>query len=237
MSTPSEPVLRFSDVAFGIDITPKALRNWLARGQVDLVSEEREGGWRQFVLADVAVLALVRHIVPLGIRVENASRIAHTILEMMEGKDWSSRKIDPEFPDMIAFGWHNQYVVLHPVPEDEDDIAATGWSLQIRQGWQVYNRVPAAVFVTIAPEAILRRAIQRALTGDEYEPDPDTLYFTQQFADREGIQRELERTGTLPEGTLFTGGPILTDERKREAEAELAKLQNILAADKREKSE
>ena len=226
-----DPSLRFSDVAFGIDIAPKALRNWLARGQVRLVSEEPEGGWRQFVLADVAVLALVRHIVPLGVQVELASRMAHTILEMMNGLEWPRLTLDADMPELIAAGWGNQYVVMYPNPDDEVD--ASPWNLEIRQGWQRYNRAPAAVFVTIAPEPILRRAINRALTGDEYEPNPDTLYFNQRFDDPEAVRRERERTGKIPEGALLTAsGSILTDERRREAEEVLEKTRSILAADK-----
>ncbi|MCW0047193.1 hypothetical protein OIU13_11700 [Brevundimonas sp. BT-123] len=229
-----EPSLRFSDVAFGIDITPKALRNWLSRDQVRLFSEEPESGWRRFTVADVAILALVRHIVPLGVQVETASRIAHTILEMMNGKDWARLTTDEEFPDLLGSGWSNSYVVLHPNGEDDEE--ATGWSLEIRPGWQRHNRAPAAVFVTIAPEPILRRAINRALTGDEFEPSPDTLYFNQRFADPEEIRREREQT--IPEDALLTmSGAIMTDERKAAAENELAKMLALLAADKKASEE
>lgn len=228
-----DPTLRFSDVAFGIDITPKALRNWLARGQVRLFSDEPESGWRQFTVADVAILALVRHIVPLGVQVETASRLAHTILEMMNGTDWARLTTDSDMPDLIGAGWSHSYVVLHPVPDGEEE-DATGWSLEIRPGWQRHNRAPAAVYVTIAPEPILRRAINRAITGDEYEPHPDTLYFNQKFDDPEEIRRERERTGRIPDGALLTmSGSILTDERKATAENELAKTLEILAADKK----
>lgn len=231
-----EPSLRFSDVAFGIDITPKALRNWLARDQVHLFSDEPESGWRQFAVADVAILALVRHIVPLGIQVETASRIAHTILEMMNGKDWARLTTDTELPDLLGSGWGNSYVVLHP-NADSDEPDATGWDLQIRQGWQQYNRAPAAVFITIAPEPILRRAINRAITGDEYEPSPDTLYFNQRFADPEAMRRERERAASLPDDALLTmDGSPLTPERRERAEEELAKTMAILAADKKRKA-
>jgi|GEM_PF-3038099 len=231
-----EPSLRFSDVAFGIDITPKALRNWLSRDQVRLFSEEPESGWRRFTVADVAILALVRHIVPLGVQVETASRIAHTILEMMNGKDWARLTTDEEFPDLLGSGWSNSYVVLHPNGEADEE--ATGWSLEIRPGWQRHNRAPAAVFVTIAPEPILRRAINRALTGDEFEPSPDTLYFNQRFADPEEVRREREREQTIPEDALLTmSGSVLTDERKAEAENELAKTLALLAADKKASKE
>ena len=219
-------------MAFGIDITPKALRNWLSRDQVRLFSEEPESGWRKFTVADVAILALVRHIVPLGVQVETASRIAHTILEMMNGADWARLTTDTDLPDLIGAGWGHSYVVLHPTGESDDE-DATGWSLEIRPGWQRHNRAPAAVFVTIAPEPILRRAINRAVTGDEYEPEPDTLYFNQKFADPEEILRERERTGRIPDDALLTmSGSLLTDERKQEAESELAKTLAILAADK-----
>lgn len=229
------PSLRFSDVAFGIDITPKALRNWLVRDQVELASQEPESGWRQFEIADVAILALVRHMTPLGIQVEMASRIAWTILEMMNGKKWTRLTSNTEFLDLIGAMWSNSYVVLHPNTDEDDE--PTGWNVAIRHGWQKYNRMPAAVFVTIAPEAILRRAINRAVTGDEYEPDPDTLYFNQRFEDREEISREIDQAGTLPEGALLAGSAVLTEERRRSAEDELAKLKGILAKDRGEGAE
>ena len=164
-----------------------------------------------------------------------ASRIAWTILEMMNGKEWVRLTVDPDMPDLIGAGWSKSYVVLHPNTDHDEE--PTGWSVEIRQGWQKYNRMPAAVFLTIAPEAILRRAINRAVTGEEYEPDADTLYFNQRFEDREEITREIERTGSLPEGTLLTGPAVLTEERRRFAEDELAKLKGILAKDKGEASE
>ena len=43
--------------------------------------------------------------------------------------------------------------------------------------------------------------------------------------------------GSLPEGTLLTGPAVLTEERRRFAEDELAKLKGILAKDKGEASE
>ena len=50
--------IRFSDAAYAIESTPKALRNWIQKGQVTLVSEDT-GGWREFSLAEIAILAVI----------------------------------------------------------------------------------------------------------------------------------------------------------------------------------
>ncbi|MGX1495167.1 hypothetical protein ACSSV1_000188 [Labrenzia sp. MBR-25] len=68
--------LRFSDVAYAINTTPKSLRNWLQRKQVRLTTHE-DSGWREFNLVDVAILAIVRRLVDFGVPVEDASDVAN----------------------------------------------------------------------------------------------------------------------------------------------------------------
>lgn len=70
-----QPTIRFSDVVEAIGATPRALRQWLQHPEVRLNSEQGTG-WRNFTYQDVAVLALMRVLIRLGISVPEANRIA-----------------------------------------------------------------------------------------------------------------------------------------------------------------
>ena len=67
--------LRFSDVVFAIDTTPKSLRKWLQSGKLKLDSDSQEG-WRNFSLYDLAMLAIMRKLVDFGVSVQDAAQIA-----------------------------------------------------------------------------------------------------------------------------------------------------------------
>lgn len=68
--------IRFSVAVYAIDVVAHVLRNWLARGQVNLVSERPDGTWRTFAFADIAVLSIMRKLVDFGIGVDRANEIA-----------------------------------------------------------------------------------------------------------------------------------------------------------------
>ena len=68
--------IRFSDAAYAIESTPKALRNWMQKGQVTLVSSDTSG-WREFSLAEIAILAVIRRLVNFGMKVEEANQLAN----------------------------------------------------------------------------------------------------------------------------------------------------------------
>ena len=72
--------IRFSDAAAAIGTTPKSLRNWLSRGQVQLSSSQPESGWREFEVDDIRKLAVVRSLVDFGMEVREADRITGEIL-------------------------------------------------------------------------------------------------------------------------------------------------------------
>jgi len=167
MTTMLEPVLRFSDVAFGIDATPKALRNWLQREQVDLFSEvPAAGGWRRFPMIDVAILAIVRHLVAFGFNVETASSAANTILLRMMGEKWLNYE-----PDTFLMFWVNRGVLLTPNGQPAVDGDASGWNLEIRY-MNEGRAPPGPAFLTLAPARIMREAFARATTGEEHSfPD------------------------------------------------------------------
>lgn len=152
MTAVNDTVLRFGDVVYAIDTTPKALRNWLQRGQVKLASPKPDEGWREFSYVDVAILALTRSIVDFGVQVEDASNLAHTILTHMQGEAWTAFKNIP--PTAMAVFWVNKAVL----------IARDGelWNLLI---WNLYDPFPEEFppAIIIMPEKSLRTALKRAM--------------------------------------------------------------------------
>jgi hypothetical protein len=162
MSPISDPKLRFSDVVYAIETTPKALRNWLQREQVTLDSARPdEGGWRTFSFVDVAILAVTRRLVDFGITVENASKLAHTILTHMQGDRWMmmAKGYKNAPPRILALFWANRSVLI---AKEGDE-----WSLEI---WNRFEDFPAGfadAALILHPEDVLRRAMERAadITG------------------------------------------------------------------------
>ena len=85
MSNPlTDLVLRFSDIVFAIDTTPKSLRKWLQNDKLSLDSDS-QSGWRNFSLFDLAILAIMRKLVDFGISVEVAHKIARDHLCTIPG--------------------------------------------------------------------------------------------------------------------------------------------------------
>lgn len=152
MTAVNDTVLRFGDVVYAIDTTPKALRNWLQRGQVKLASPKPEEGWREFSYVDVAILALTRSIVDFGVQVEEASNLAHTILTYMQGEAWTTLKNVP--PTAISIFWVNKAVLIARDGET--------WNLMIWNRWEEFPEdFPPAII--IIPEHTLRAALTRAM--------------------------------------------------------------------------
>lgn len=101
--------LRFSDVALAIETSPKSLRNWLQRGQVELFTD-RDDGWHEFTYGDVAVLAIVRKLVDFGVGVPMASQIAHEALAMFP--EGLRRGI--QFPRFLVVPWEPYSLLVWP---------------------------------------------------------------------------------------------------------------------------
>lgn len=151
--------LRFSDVVFAIDTTPKSLRKWLQSGKLNLDSDTQEG-WRKFSLKDLAVLAIMRKLVDFGVSVEDAARIAEDQIPIMAGgkyylQDW----------------FIGQILVVVPKVTPE----GRGWRI-----WQINSagspgRTGAEsddAKLVLNLENIVRRAFERAATrGDQSEED------------------------------------------------------------------
>lgn len=150
--------LRFGDVAYAIGATPKTLRHWLARGQVRLVSDQRESGWAQYSFADVAILALVRIFVDFGWPVPAADLMAHKTLAFFPDFLEAVAKTPDELSSTIlAFPWVNRRLAVTYNVDDPDQCR-----LVIVDLWKK-QEPPAAVFLSVDVEAVLRRAFARAL--------------------------------------------------------------------------
>lgn len=144
--------LRFSDVVYAIDTTPKVVRNWLQRNQVKLSASETDGGWREFNVLDVAILALVRKCVDFGMQVEDASNIANAALESGASLLRSYKNTPPQ---ALAASFNNRALIAW---KDGDE-----WKARLIYT-NVENENPDA-FLTIMIGEVLDRAFQRAFSG------------------------------------------------------------------------
>ena len=77
-----EKTYSFTEAALAAGMGPKALRNWIDRGLINLEADENRDGdeWRRFTLYDVLRLAATRELVEFGVSVAEAFRIADAIL-------------------------------------------------------------------------------------------------------------------------------------------------------------
>ncbi len=104
--------LRFSDVVYAINTTPKSLRLWLQRGLVKIDTERGEGGWTEYSFLDISLLALVRTFANFGVDVPTASELAHATMnffpEMMER--WGDMNDAPV--GVLAISWTNRRLFL-----------------------------------------------------------------------------------------------------------------------------
>jgi len=106
MSPISALVFRFSQVAYAADIQPTALRNWLTRDQIKLMSE-RPAGTRKRVFSyeDAAVIAITNELVGLGFDVKDANTIA---LDASRTPDfWTNTP-----PGALVAKWNNKRIIL-----------------------------------------------------------------------------------------------------------------------------
>lgn len=150
--------LRFGDAAYAIGATPKTLRHWLVRDQVRLVSDQRESGWAEYSFADIAILALVRVFATFGWPVKAADLMAHRTLEFFPDFLEAIARIPDDLPSTIlAFPWVNRRLAVTYDADNPDQCR-----LVIIDMWKK-EEPPAAVFLSVDVEAVLRRAFARAL--------------------------------------------------------------------------
>ncbi len=180
--------LRFSDVVWAINTSPKSLRLWLQRGLVEIHTPKPErGGWTEYSFIDIAILALVRQLVSWGVNVPTASAIANSIMTQF-------------FPDMLrlqnpenmpagalAMSWTNRRLYLYQDGDDWKMKLATLWESKLdardNPGFdpQLPSGVaslraelePAAVFLSIDVETVLRTAFERAVDSVHEGVDDD----------------------------------------------------------------
>lgn len=154
--------LRFSDVVYAIDTTPKSLRNWLQRKQVRLTTFE-DSGWREFNLADVAILALVRQMVDFGLSVEDASDFANVII-IGHGVTY-----DPDASDYAhAIRFIGERLLLW---RSEGE-----WRMRITDPEKMKSGDYPDAYVSIALSPVVAKAVERALIGsvsDDWSADEE----------------------------------------------------------------
>ncbi len=123
--------LRFSDAVYAINTTPKALRNWLQRGLVDIYTPQREdGGWAEYSFIDIAILALVRQLVNFGVNVPTASGIANKVMTEFFPSVLNVKEPDNMPAGVLAAMWVNRRLYVYP-NEDGDS-----WHMRCVALWE-----------------------------------------------------------------------------------------------------
>lgn len=145
--------VRFSDAVYAINTTPKSLRLWLQRGLVDIHTPQREGGWTEYSVADIAILALVRTLVRFGVTVPVASAFANAIV-----RDSFPKMLKLEQPDQMPAGALATLFADQRLRIFETD---DGWTYDWSPNWQPKPE-PARAYLVINVEPLLREAIARA---------------------------------------------------------------------------
>jgi len=141
--------LRFSDAAYAINTTPKTLRNWLARGLVQIHTPNVEGGWNEYSFIDIAILALVRTFVKHGVDLLTANDLANITMQNSLPKLLHVENPDERLPLM----WSNSRLRLYRSEE--------GWHLEWSPNYAPLPE-PAHAYININVEAIFREAFERA---------------------------------------------------------------------------
>lgn len=97
-------------------VTPKALRGWLDRGQVDFGGADREeGGWRRFTFAEIFQIAIIGSIVKYGLGVSLANEVVRAAVRPklgssdLVGRDALNRLKDPIHFRIGDDGTHIQF--------------------------------------------------------------------------------------------------------------------------------
>jgi hypothetical protein len=144
------PSIRFGDLVYAVETTPKTIRNWLQRDLVTLVSEE-SGGWRMFCVLDVIMLTLVRHLVTHGVSVDEADGLT---VDFILGRLPKTKR-----PDQIPF--------------TTIGAALRGWRLFVIRDGETWKYIPhfgpeavdvdASVYVVVDITKIVARAVERLI--------------------------------------------------------------------------
>ncbi len=153
--------IRFSDAAYAIESTPKALRNWIQKGQVTLVSEDTIG-WREFSLAEIAILAVIRRLVNFGMKVEEANQLANDAARsLFEYEKISAKTFKLAIRPVSMLVWRDPEWKMKLLERDEPLPDGLDTFLVIK-----LNRVYERIF-----ERVFRRASDTKVGGDGKESD------------------------------------------------------------------
>ncbi len=171
--------LRFSDVVYAINGTPKSLRLWLQRGLVSIhTPKPATGAWTEYSFIDIAILALVRQLVNFGVNVPTASAIANEVMTAFFPKLLNVQEPDKMPAGALALMWVNRRLYVFPT-EDGDS-----WQMRCVALWESglsehrdpdfhpdlpsgvatirRELEPAPVFLSIDVEKVFRTAFERA---------------------------------------------------------------------------
>lgn len=193
MNTTLSKKLRFSDVVYAIDSTPKSVRLWLQRGLVEIHTPKPESGsWTEYSFRDIAILALVRSLVNFGVDVPTASAIANKIM----GEHFFPQRHPDNMPaGVLASLWTNRRLYLYRNDDDWQMKLATLWESGLGRRKMIAQQYPehalepgdvdfnpespsgiadlrrelepAPVYISIDVESVLRTAFERAILGSD----------------------------------------------------------------------
>lgn len=162
---------RFSEAAEAIDSTQRSLRSWLKNeGNISLLSpDDDDSKQRKYSLGDIAVLALMRRLVDIGILVKDANDIALQILAFFPHAFTS--------PDISSLGflmcwetWEIRIIkdgddwIIEPHSEFE---AARGYRgpdgnfIEVTLPETAGNDIDADAYITLKPHKIFTQSFAR----------------------------------------------------------------------------
>jgi hypothetical protein len=169
--------LRFSDVVYAINTSPKSLRLWLQRGLVTIHTPKPKGaGWKTYSFIDISILALAKQLVSWGVPVPTASKIANAIMKQFFPEMLRLQNPENMPAGALALSWTNRRLLLFQEGGEwhlklvslwESELGASrgdGFDAPLPSGVAALRREiePAPVYLAIDVETVLRTAFDRA---------------------------------------------------------------------------
>ena len=153
---------RVSEVAHAINVTPKALRNWLLRDGFTPDSDSADS-WRSFSPYDVAVLAIVKHLVDFGISTKSAASMAADVLSGGIKTTLNDVRINPA--RLWAASLSATFLFAFKDEEGE-------WKYFVSQEWDTAQRAVLRIQIgTIINEAFKKIGIVTNASGEPQESE------------------------------------------------------------------
>lgn len=166
--------LRFSDVVYAINSTPKAIRLWLQRGLVEIdTPKPKDGGWTEYSFFDIAILALVRSLVNFGVDVPTASAVANKIMgDHFYPQMHELRNLEGTSPLSLVILWLNQRLYLYREGDDWQMKLVALWESELGRRKLVAEINPDRAAQSHDADFDLRRPSGIAELRTEHEPAP-----------------------------------------------------------------